>query len=349
MKQYKISKGLFMLLLLVFITGTFTSDTPTKNVIPAYLDDLLSELERYIQMDVQRGTTQDTPKLHYNLTRRLQITNPSMLSGASTTMNFVGPNHLYSIQSIHLWHEAHQLTIESASDWLSPYQVKAQANASLSAPPRFTGGWHGQKGNHKGSPTATMKSVLYYSDGKQLTPNSVGHGRVIHILTNQCIQGYNTKRDLIDEYTLYTFVGNTVKVRVIAFALETLTIEKLYGIETQNTQFDGLIHYHFQNGTTLSQSTGISSNSGKRTSAQTLSYISLTGINHPFVLQAKMNYDAGFKRFPYLGADVPEAFTASYGKSYFNLINGIPLVLTAGERFQWSGQLTFSSNASESQ
>ena len=56
---------------------------------------------------------------------------------------------------------------------------------------------------------------------------------------------------------------------------------------------------------------------------------------------------SGLGNFKYKEAQLPTCFSLSYGKTYFNLINGIDLELAKNESFDWSGQYFFYKESSE--
>lgn len=67
----------------------------------------------------------------------------------------------------------------------------------------------------------------------------------------------------------------------------------------------------------------------------------LTSLEHKFELEAWLNPYVGLGNFDYLKKGQSYAFTASYGKSYFNLVNGKEMDLKSGESCSWSGGYVF--------
>ena len=54
-------------------------------------------------------------------------------------------------------------------------------------------------------------------------------------------------------------------------------------------------------------------------------------------LKLVLNTGEGIGTSEYLGDGLPKAFSASYRKSYFNLVNGKELIMKKGETVFWKG------------
>jgi hypothetical protein len=314
-------------------------------------NDLMSSIDKenfkllygYIEKDYLYAAAHTADTLDYSLSGDLTVVNKNGPYTMSLHMGIDSINTFFGIKDIHLSTNTDTLSIESNSDWLSPYMVKADlAKDKTDLIPSFTGGWHSLDSVSDSEPSSFMKSYEVYADGKKIIGKTTGNAQTVHVIVNQLIKGYNTDDYVLEEYILYTLINNEIRVRVKTFALQDASIETFYGIETHNKSFNKHITYHFENQQSKTLGADIISDSGPRDYKNKLSYISLNSWDHPFILSGYMTHVAASKTLPLLPDGVPEAFTEAYGKSYFNVINGNPLSLKTRELFEWSGILKFS-------
>ncbi len=302
------------------------------------------ELKTLIQKDVLYGGEIKADKLSYTLSGDLRVTNHKDAFTYSALMGIVSINTCYGIKEFSLTQYDHLVVIPSNSDWLSPYQVKSEDDdAHLAALPQFTGGWHGSNGDSTGPATSFMKSFQIFADGKEIIGHTAGQAQTINIIVNQIIKGYNTDNYVLEEYILYTLQNNKVQMRVKIVALQNVVIEEYYGLETLNAQFNEFVHYHYEDGTSYTQSLQNFSQSGPNSALNHVTSLTLSSTEHPFILRASLLYAEHLKPFPHLTPDQPEAFTESYGKSYYNIVRGQPLIMKTGQVFKWAGSLQFTS------
>lgn len=216
----------------------------------------------------------------------------------------------------------------AATDWIGPYTVrKAAINKSSEA--RFTGGWHGNQADGTGDPTARM--IDYHIQQK---PSNV------KLIVKNNIQGYNTtinKEEILQEIVTYDIKANKIEISVEIEALEDLIMEKYYGLQTQNTIYNGELIYN-----------GIGEKLNPYETSQSLPYsssmkssLSLRSKEDDHMLQVILDNSYGLGKAEYVSKDKPYAFTLEYGKSYFNLVNGIELNMKKGEKVSWKGTYVF--------
>lgn len=297
----------------------------------------------FIEKDYLYASSNPADTLEYALSGDLIVNNTNGPFNMSLKMGISSINTFFGIKNVDLTTTSDSLSIASNSDWLSPYMVKSMTKEEIKNPvPAFTGGWHAMDSISPSEPSAFMKSYEIYADGKKIIGNTTGKAKTIHIIVNQLIKGYNTDDYVLEEYILYTLINNEIRVRVKTFALQDVAIEKFYGIETQNKLFKKHITYHFDDQQSKTLDVGIISDSGPMDLKNKLNYFSLNSNDHPFILSAYMTHVGASKTMPLLPKGTPEAFTEAYGKSYFSVINGNPLILSPKEVFEWSGILKFS-------
>ncbi|MDF2989353.1 MAG: hypothetical protein K0R50_4863, partial [Eubacterium sp.] len=138
--------------------------------------------------------------------------------------------------------------MKSETDWIGPYIVKSNTNGN-SNQAAFTGGWHGFNGDGTGTPTAKTISFLVFADDIKVEENKIIICNKVRITVVNLVQAYNTKsidgkgRPVLKETIDYTISGNKIDVETRIEALESITIERYYGLQTQNNLWRDTITY----------------------------------------------------------------------------------------------------------
>ncbi|MFA5859300.1 MAG: hypothetical protein WC955_09550 [Elusimicrobiota bacterium] len=236
--------------------------------------------------------------------------------------------------------------MKSCTDWVGPYIMK-----SLSFPdngkPQFTGGWHGSNGDGTGNATARTTSYQTHTYGttkiKKGTP--VRCEKIVLTVTNK-IQAYNLKKDVVKEVVEYTILPGQMRVNTLILALDNLVIIRYYGLQTQNSAWNGVISYITPTGEAAEPSVVSaklnSASGGKKDFPEIRKYV-LTSSDGKNELTAWLDREYGLGKMDNVLDTLPCAFTQKYGKSYFNLINGEEVKLRKGKKLYWRGGYVFRS------
>jgi hypothetical protein len=258
-----------------------------------------------------------------------------------------GVNNTFNLRSIYLTNNSKKvfpwitrkskLFLKSKTDWIGPYVVKSLARGDSSLP-AFTGGWHGSNGNETGVATAKTISTSVKVDGKVITQNKAYYGNAEVTVVN-LVQAYNTKKTgacVLKEVVKYYFTPKKVDIAVTSTACEDVLLERYYGLQAQVTSWKGNIHY--SNGRTGTY--GKYSDSGPAKKSTANSYIVMSS-NKAFKLRAKIDRSIGLGKLGSLSPDMPSIFMESYGKVYFNLVNGKAKKISKGQSIGWKGSYEF--------
>ena len=117
-------------------------------------------------------------------------------------------------------------------------------------------------------------------------------------------------------------------------ALENIVIQRYYGLQSQNfALFDQVSYMADQQ---VINTAGINVDSRCSTN-EGINTILLNSNKNQHQLRLVLNTTEGLGVSCNLGSGVPKAFSSSYRKSYFNLINGKDLPLRKGEEVYWKG------------
>ena len=255
-----------------------------------------------------------------------------------------GPNHLFGIGSIAMNDGNHHMKVSSYTDWVGPYNLLDESSGQAG----FVGGWHAKEEWFFKVPTAKTISTRLWADGQVIKGLSAGSCQVLEIEVVNDITDIEGDDKLLQETVRYTIDRSGVKIHTETRAVKHVTIEKYYGLQTQNMGWDGAIYYHLQDGKDLGYSLKIPSQGGQGGGIHGYRY-TLTDNVHPFCLSAWLDSSEGLGDFSQLGEDQPCMFTIGYhvntgddqSKTYFNLINGHPLTLEPGQVITWSGGYQF--------
>ncbi len=234
-----------------------------------------------------------------------------------------------------------ELFKETYTDWLSPYIVGANNSIDTNYQ-TFTGGWHGYNGDGTGSPTARTDNLRILVDGKETSTSIKANANKVELIVTNYIQGYNTKkedgtgREILKEIVTYKITQSSIHVDVRIVALEDLVIKRYYGLQTDNFAWNGSIKYE----SSEIVNANIKSATHTKNKEDLLSKYTLVSENGKHILNASIDRENGIGNSEYLADNKPYIFTESYGKTYFNLINGIDKELLESQEIAWAGCYT---------
>ena len=226
----------------------------------------------------------------------------------------------------------------SGTDWVGPYFVCGTSSVSSGMPQKFTGGWHGSNGDGSGTPTATTSEVRFVIDEEKTSGNFERNCEKVDLYVTNLVHGYDyslTKQNLLKETVHYSIKPNRqIDVHVKIEAIEDLVIQRYYGLQSQNFALFDSVNY--MAGQRVINSAAIKANSNCRTN-EGVNTICLTDNEQQHQLKLVLNIEEGLGAPGTLGEGKPKAFSASYGKSYFNLVNGKDLPMKKGDKVFWQG------------
>ncbi len=213
--------------------------------------------------------------------------------------------------------------LDACTDWIGPYMVRKGLGPST-LDSNFTGGWHALEDDTV--PTAiTVKHQV------------VG----ISLVVINRIQGYNTtdsKEDILEEHVTYTVTENGIEVQVVTKALTDCTIERYYGLQSQNAFHDGKVVYRGSEDTPYAVDESSNALPHKDATEKVYSVYSMSGKHR---LKVTLDTGYGLGKGDYVAEDVPYAFSLNYKKSYFNLVNSMELPLKKDDIMKWRGKYSF--------
>lgn len=233
-----------------------------------------------------------------------------------------------------------QNAYNSGTDWIGPYFVRQAADKSENIKQQFTGGWHGSNGDGTGTPTAFTKSTLVTANGKQVSENFSGVCDSLKIEVINHIQGYDNKNtSILKEMVSYQINPNKqIQVHVKIESLEDIVIERYYGMQSVNFALFDSVAYATPNSKINATPVKTDSRCASNTN---LNSIKLTGKTSRHFTKLTIDTTVGLGSFEQLEENLPKAFSASYGKSYFNLVNGKDLFMNKGDSVCWQGTYEF--------
>ena len=258
-----------------------------------------------------------------------------------------GVNNSFNLNSIYLTNNPYKINpwitrksrlfLKSTTDWLGPYMVKCLTKGDGSLPV-FTGGWHGSNGNGTGVATSKMIGMSVKVNGQAISKSKPYYGNV-EVNIENVIQAYNTINSgvcVLKEAIKLSFTPKKVGVVVTTTALEDVLLEKYYGLQVQSSSWRGQIQYSNGKAGTY----GKYSDSGPANKSIANSF-TISSPNGAYKLKAKMDREYGLGKFEYLSPERPSVFAESYGKVYFNLINGNSMKVLKGKSLGWKGHYEF--------
>ncbi len=216
--------------------------------------------------------------------------------------------------------------------------VSAESNEDGDDPiAEFTGGWHGFNGNQSGSPTARHVSLQVWVDGKMVNDTFKGYTNDLVIETTSNIQGFNTKkkdgsgREIIQQKVKMKFNEGRADVHIKMVPLEKVRIHTYYGLQTALSQLYANSSICYESGDSQEwkdTSSGPNDSGPKGKYPNVYRMTAKNKHNDEVVVWLDTKYGLG-KRLN-VSDKYPSAFFVGY-KSYFNLINGIPLIISTGQ------------------
>ncbi len=226
----------------------------------------------------------------------------------------------------------------SCTDWIGPYIVKS-LEYDDGGQPNFTGGWHGNNVEGKEIPTANTEEFSVKIGNEELSANKVCYCDYVQISVTNYIQAYNTKkikRNVLKEEVKYDITPNKVKVEVVTTALEKVLLQRYYGLQAQNGEFESI---EYSNG--ILAKCGEYSDSGPYNKDNIASFFKLISKNGVYNMVVALDTGFGLGSFGNLSDVHPTIFTQNYGKTYFNLVNDIDKTIEKGDSIKWRGSYEF--------
>lgn len=255
----------------------------------------------------------------------------------------VGVNELYGLSRLSL-SKAPQMgdyyMMEIGTDWISPYMMRALEMDDLDLP-FYTGGWHGSNGNNTGEMTAYTDYVNFRVDGEVPHTDTWMICKTLTIQAVNQVQAYNDETSTLEEIITYTIENDKVDIQLDARAKKPLEISQYFGLQTQNGWWDSVRYYDLLG--TYTENTTFLNSYALPKNVQTVHQFQLRSSGLAPILTAGMLTD-GLGSLGYLDDSKPTCFTKGYGKTYFNLISGKPLLLEVNDSFTWRGFYHFESS-----
>jgi len=255
----------------------------------------------------------------------------------------VGINGLYGLSRLSLSkvpEMGYYHKMEIGTDWISPYMMRALEIEDKDLP-FYTGGWHGSNGNDTGEMTAYTDYVSFLLDGQVPHTDTWMVCKTLSLQVVNQVQAYNDENATLEETITYTIENNKVNIQVNARAKKPLEIIQYFGLQTQNSWWDSIRYYDLLG--TYAENTTFLNSYALPKNMQTVQQFQLRSSGMAPILTAGMLTD-GLGSLGYLEDNKPTCFTRGYGKTYFNLISGKPLLLEAEEQFTWRGFYQFESS-----
>ncbi|EOD2492436.1 hypothetical protein ACJJ2P_004262 [Escherichia coli] len=270
----------------------------------------------------------------------------------------VGLNKLFSFSKLYKIYSVQDAIYQSGkmnnlstvqvfdTDIIGPIMVSAENNENGDDPiAAFTGGWHGFNRDQSGSPTARHISLQVWVDGKIVKDTFKGYANDLVIETTSNIQGFNTKkkdgsgREIIQQKVKMTFNEGRADVQIKMIPLEKVRIHTYYGLQTALSQLYANSSIRYESGDSpewKDTSKGPNDSGSKGKYPNVYRMIAKNKHNDEVVVWLDTKYGLG-KRLN-VSDKYPSAFFVGY-KSYFNLINGIPLIISTGQSAEVHGGL----------
>ncbi|WP_339266517.1 DUF4855 domain-containing protein [Paenibacillus sp. FSL K6-1330] len=235
------------------------------------------------------------------------------------------------------------------SDWIGPYVVRANANGNGN-PWDFTGGNHNYDGGSTSSHTGRTDSFRVWADGMEVADGTVTASVYTKIVVVSLIQAYNTKeadgsgRPVLRETVTYEISGGHVQVHNEIEALEDITFDTYYGLQSVNGAWNDTVRYFAGDQEVASSPANRYSDSGTKAvnpnvDSYQLSSTDQGGFQHK--LRVRLDRQYGLGALANLADHMPVIFTQEYGKTYFLQIKGMTPELKQGEKFAWQGSYEF--------
>lgn len=268
----------------------------------------------------------------------------------------VGLNKLFSFSTLYRIDSGKDTTFPSGildgltavqtfdTDIIGPIMVSAENNEDGDDPiAAFTGGWHGFNRDQSGSPTARHVSLQVWVDGKMVKDTFKGYTNDLVIETTSNIQGFNTKkkdgsgREIIQQKVKMTFNEGRADVHIKMTPLEKVRIHTYYGLQTALSQLYANSSIRYESGDSpewKDTSSGPNDSGPKGKYPNVYRMTAKNKHNDEVLVWLDTKYGLG-KRLN-VSDNYPSAFFVGY-KSYFNLINGVPLIISKDQSAEIHG------------
>lgn len=249
-----------------------------------------------------------------------------------------GGNNLFDFYTLKTGAE---MLCDSTTDWHSPFIVAAVDNADGDTPENkyFTGGNHQTNNSGSGGAvTARTSELVFYADGKIVDAGETGHADVIEMRWTNMVQGYNTSkadgsgREILRENHVLTFTNGKFESYVELVPLENVILSTYYGLQGILRAWDKI---RYPGGTNRAEYTGDSESGDSTTYC-----IDCRGESHLMRIELDPLFDLG-KRENTFVTGTRGAFSESYGKCYFTVVN-TEVSMAAGDMYCLRGAYTFS-------
>ena len=313
-----------------------TSKIPVNERIKLYLNvkSNLQELKNEIN-EIGGGSdkTFSVTKLGSTITVSRKYNDGNII----ITLSPSGPNQLVQLSSVqYTGTNAH--TIGIGTDWVGPYIVYANDNPLNSITGEFVGGWHSYANTSTGVPTANTNSVKLYCDGELISENGTYQCQTCSIVVDNNIRGTNTKtevyengRDILNEKVSYSFKEEDLFVKVVTEALESLRINRYYGMQVSGYSAE-ITFMSDEKATSV-----IPDSSAHNMYSDTKMLIAKNTYND-FVVAEMFPIGIGVKN--YIGNNSPKALVNG-NKGYHCLVYNSDCNLDEGEMVFWNGRYRF--------
>ena len=268
----------------------------------------------------------------------------------------VGLNKLFSFSKLYKIYSVQDAIYQSGkmnnlstvqvfdTDRIGPIMVSAENNENGDDPiAAFTGGWHGFNRDQSGSPTARHISLQVWVDGKIVKNTFKGYANDLVIETTSNIQGFNTKkkdgsgREIIQQKVKMTFNEGRADVQIKMIPLEKVRIHTYYGLQTALSQLyaNSSIRYESGDSPEWKDTSSGPNDSGPKGKYPNVDSMIVRNKSND-VIVAWLDTKNGLGERLNVSDTYPAAFFVGY-KSYFNLVNGIPLTISPGQTAEVSG------------
>jgi hypothetical protein len=228
--------------------------------------------------------------------------------------------------------------VSPRTDWIGPYNIKSLVHDD-GTKWIFTGGFHGSNDNASGHSTGKTGNISVKVDGQKIRDNIEYVGNV-EIIADNYIKAYNNINSdmfVLNEVVKYRVSPGKINVEVVSTALEDALVVLYYGMQSDNRFWNGKIVY----GNGITSVNGKYSDTGAFNKKNIVDNYTVYSKNGLHKLCVKIDKAYGLGKFENINENKPTIFTESYGKTYFNLINGKSIRLCKDDQIKWRGSYEF--------
>lgn len=256
-----------------------------------------------------------------------------------------GVNEIFGISRYIFWKNNRSFGTNANTDFVGPL-IFHQLDSPIEGNNKFTGGWHGSNGDGTGEATAkTIDWKVYTKDLKPIISDTVFHStNNLFLEVNNLIKANNSEDYMLAENVLYEFHPFGVNVHIELTALGDLAIQRYHGIQSQNPWHLSTIEYHYEDNSTLKGGSREYNFSNDSINSNKVTHFRFINDTLPFHLSVWIDKSTKLYKGEQLAPHRSWAFTASYNKSYFNLVYGKALELSKGDKIEVRGGYYFVNN-----